>query len=245
MNKKSVIIGKDCINRLIRDVKEIIKNPLTENGIFYHHDETDMLKAYALIIGQKGTPYYGGYYFFTLEFSNEYPFSPPIVTFCTNGDKIRFNPNLYTTGKVCLSILNTWNGEQWSACQTIRSTLLTVSTLLSDNPLLNEPGVTCNHTEMTIYTQIIEFKNIEIAIFNMLTKATGYYPPQFSVFDEQLITSFQSKQDDILNLLQERHEKYPTPIPFTMNMYRMKGVLDWGKLLNRFKEIQGSSVFQT
>jgi hypothetical protein len=139
---------------------------------------------------------------------------------------------------VCLSILNTWNGEQWSACQTIRSTLLTVSTLLSDNPLLNEPGVTCNHTEMTIYTQIIEFKNIEIAIFNMLTKATGYYPPQFSVFDEQLITSFQSKQDDILNLLQERHEKYPTPIPFTMSMYRMKGVLDWGKLLNRFKEIQ-------
>ena len=39
----------------------------------------------------------------------------------TSGGQVRFNPNLYSTGKVCLSILGTWraehSGEQWSAVQ--------------------------------------------------------------------------------------------------------------------------------
>ena len=35
----AVIISKQTIARLIKDVKEIIKNPLTENGIYYSHDD--------------------------------------------------------------------------------------------------------------------------------------------------------------------------------------------------------------
>lgn len=34
----------------------------------------------------------------------------------TGGGKIRFNPNLYACGKVCLSLLGTWRGhasENW------------------------------------------------------------------------------------------------------------------------------------
>ena len=34
-------IGK---NRLLKDVVSIIKQPLTDNGIYYVHDESDMLK---------------------------------------------------------------------------------------------------------------------------------------------------------------------------------------------------------
>ena len=45
----------------------IFKNPLTDNGIYYCHDEEDILKGYAMIMGPEGTPYFGGYYFF--EFS--------------------------------------------------------------------------------------------------------------------------------------------------------------------------------
>ena len=47
----TTIISKDTISRLLKDVKHIFKNPLTENGIYYIHDDTDMMKGYALIIG--------------------------------------------------------------------------------------------------------------------------------------------------------------------------------------------------
>ena len=66
--KNMKIISKETINRLVKDVKHIIKNPLTDNNIFYSHDEDDVLKGYALIIGPSDTPYFGGYYFFELNY---------------------------------------------------------------------------------------------------------------------------------------------------------------------------------
>ena len=52
------------------------------------------------------------------------------------------NPNLYTDGKVCLSLLGTWQGEPW---QPGKSTLLQVlvsiqSLILVNDPYFNEPG---------------------------------------------------------------------------------------------------------
>jgi ubiquitin-protein ligase len=58
----------------------------------------------------------------------------------TNDGSTRYNPNLYKCGKVCVSILNTWSGDKWSACQTINSILLTLCSLLNNMPFLNEPG---------------------------------------------------------------------------------------------------------
>jgi len=39
----STFISKETISRLLTDVKQIIKNPLSENGIYYLHDDTDLL----------------------------------------------------------------------------------------------------------------------------------------------------------------------------------------------------------
>jgi ubiquitin-conjugating enzyme E2 Z len=133
-SSKTTTLTKATITRLLHDVKNIIKNPLTENGIYYVHDDEDMLKGYALIIGPSDTPYFGGNYFFEINYPTNYPHSPPHVIYCTNGDNIRFNPNLYTNGKVCVSILNTWRGEQWTSCQTISTLLLTLCTLLCKDP---------------------------------------------------------------------------------------------------------------
>ena len=135
-------ISRETVHRLIRDVKQIMKSPLHDNGIFYEHDEADMLKGYAMIIGPEDTPYYGGYYMFELTFPSNYPHSPPVLTYLTNGDNIRFNPNLYKTGKVCISILNTWRGDQWTSCQNISSVLLSLCMVLFKDPMLNEPGIT-------------------------------------------------------------------------------------------------------
>ena len=53
----ATFVPKSTVMRLLQDVKDIIKNPLESQGIYYKHDEADMLKGTALIIGPKDTPY--------------------------------------------------------------------------------------------------------------------------------------------------------------------------------------------
>jgi ubiquitin-protein ligase len=168
MTETTKVITNDTVRRLLKDVKQIIKHPLTDNGIYYIHDDSDMTKGYAMIVGQSDTPYYGGYYFFYFDYPFDYPFSPPKVTFMTNDGHTRFNPNLYRCGKVCVSILNTWSGDKWTSCQTINSVLLTLCSLLNDTPLLNEPGQGKNSKDFIPYQKSIEFKNIDFAICDMI-----------------------------------------------------------------------------
>ena len=71
-----------------------------------------------MITGPKHTPYENGCFEFDVFFPADYPNSPPKVNLRTTGNQtVRFNPNLYNDGKICLSILNTWQGrpeETWN-----------------------------------------------------------------------------------------------------------------------------------
>ena len=63
-------------------------------------------QLHALITGPFDTPYEGGLFHFMIRFPPNYPLVPPRVAFMTTGGgTVRFNPNLYRNGKVCLSIL--------------------------------------------------------------------------------------------------------------------------------------------
>jgi hypothetical protein len=55
---------------------------------------------------------------------------------------VRFNPNLYNCGKVCLSLLGTWQGQPWVANEsTMLQVLVSIQALiLVPHPMLNEPG---------------------------------------------------------------------------------------------------------
>ena len=62
-----------------------------------------------------------------------------------NSGGLRVNPNLYESGKVCLSLLNTWTGtgtEVWNpACSNILQVLLSLQALvLNEKPYYNEAG---------------------------------------------------------------------------------------------------------
>lgn len=179
---ESKVISKETIHRLLSDIKYVFKNPLTDNGIYYCHDEEDIMKGYAMIMGPESTPYFGGYYFFELTFPSDYPFSPPKVNYMTNDGHTRFNPNLYKCGKVCVSILNTWSGDKWSACQTINSILLTLCSLLNETPLLNEPGITKTNKDYELYNRSIEYTNINYSICEMLDKSKNRIPTKFVSF---------------------------------------------------------------
>ena len=105
MSNKNIVISKETTTRLLHDVKHVMKNPLTENGIYYAHDDEDMLKGYALIIGPSDTPYFGGNFFFEFHYPKDYPHSPPHVLYCTNGEMIRFNPNIIEYKVIDIAIL--------------------------------------------------------------------------------------------------------------------------------------------
>jgi len=101
----------------------------------------DLLRA--LIIGPDGTPYANGCFFFDIYLPPSYPHVPPKVKFLTTGaGRVRFNPNLYTDGKVCLSLLGTWAGPGWVPNQsTLLQVLLSIQSLIFVNdPFYNEPG---------------------------------------------------------------------------------------------------------
>lgn len=223
----SAIIGKETIHRLLKDVKQTIKHSLTDNGIYYSHDEDDITKGYAMIIGPSETPYFGGYYFFMFDFPHDYPFSPPKVTFMTNDSTTRFNPNLYRCGKVCVSILNTWAGEKWSACQTINSILLTLCSLLNSNPLENEPGQTRQSNSFIPYQNSIEFKNIDFAICDMLNISKNNIPEQFKQFYPIMKNMFIKNYEYLLEFVTARNM---INITAHVSIYNMTIHIDYGNL---------------
>lgn len=225
-------ISKETINRLVKDVKQIMKNPLTENGIYYVHHDSEMLQGYAMIIGPEDTPYFGGYYFFDITYPCDYPHSPPKIKYCTNGDNVRFNPNLYKCGKVCVSLLNTWRGDQWTSCQTISTVLLTLCTLLCKNPLLNEPGVTSGHNDLQKYNNIIEHANIKIAICDIINRKPSVFLDFFEMFYPYIKCNFIITHKKILEFVQNKATEFPEKQLITTNMYGLNHYIDY-KLLHQ------------
>ena len=218
-----------------------MKNPLTENGIYYIHDDTDMMKGYAMIIGPSDTPYFGGFYFFKLTYPRDYPYAPPIIKYYTNSNTIRFNPNLYTCGKVCLSILNTWRGEQWTSCQTISTILLTLCTILCKNPILNEPGITIRNPDFNNYNEIIEYCNLDIAVCDIIMKKPGIYIDFFNLFYPYIKTIFNKNYNHHIEFVQNKlNENNSTSKTIVTNIYNMYVNIDYSKIiikLNQAKHI--------
>ena len=76
-----------------------------------HPSRMDALRV--AISAPEGTPYAAGVFVFDVRFPPSFPAAPPSVTMLTTGrGTVRFNPNLYECGKVCLSLLGTWTGRQ-------------------------------------------------------------------------------------------------------------------------------------
>ena len=166
----------------MKDLK-IIKNLKLENeGIYTYVNDQDIGKIYVMIIGTEGTPYEHGYYFFEITMPSDYPLSPPKFIFRTTDGIIRFNPNLYTNGKVCLSIINTWNGPGWVPTLTLDKILITIqSMILNEYSLKNEPGLEDSSVEdIEKYNEIIRWYNYSFSILdviNVLDENYKYFIP--------------------------------------------------------------------
>lgn len=235
-----VFISKETTLRLLKDVREMMT--CTETGIYYKHSETDMLRGYALIMGPPDSLYHGGYYFYKLKFPPDYPHSPPVLEFLTNDGETRMHPNMYKTRKVCVSILNTWRGEQWSGCQTIKSVLLTIMSLLDNKPLLNEPGITEKNPDYNTYHRIIQFKNYDFCMLHLLKSLSSFkqviadieYHEQFY---EHMCAEFRKHHDQYLATLNALVAQYPKAETLrTTNVYHIAAIVNYEAVLSLFKE---------
>ena len=225
--------------RLLKDVRSIYKDDLHDQGIYYHHDEENMTKGYALIFGPENTPYQHGNYLFTFEFPISYPYNPPKLTFENRYNNIRFHPNLYRNGKVCISILNTWSGEKWSACQTIKSVLLTMCTILTENPLLHEPGIRNSHEDHYKYNKIISYMNIKYNILEIINDIENR--DKFKFFKDIIIENFKEKYNTFFKNYIKKYEKHKD-ILLQTRIYNMVAKLEYADLISKYKETYNAVI---
>ncbi|KAM0822855.1 hypothetical protein ACQ4PT_071247 [Festuca glaucescens] len=114
---------------------------ILENDLPVFEGRMDLLRV--VMVGARGTPYHHGLFFFDLQLPSSYPAEPPQVYYHSYG--LRLNPNLYESGTVCLSLLNTFDGEGTELWSSVTSSLLQVvvsiqGLVLNDQPYYNEAG---------------------------------------------------------------------------------------------------------
>ncbi|CAD8197777.1 unnamed protein product [Paramecium octaurelia] len=193
--------SQNKMQKLVSEISTIEENlPLeATNSIFLRYDTDRMDCMRTIIFGASGTPYAHGAFLYDMFFGDDYPQRPPKMKLATTGHgKVRFNPNLYNCGKVCLSLLGTW-GDNWIAnFSTILQILVSVqSMVMSEYVMFNEPGWesqmgTPNGEQANRgYCNFIKIQNIRYAMIEQLQN-----PPRG--FEEVIKKSFYLRKELIM-----------------------------------------------
>tara|TARA_Y100000389_G_scaffold170184_1_gene177007 strand:- start:1516 stop:2214 length:699 start_codon:yes stop_codon:yes gene_type:complete len=227
-------MSTSVIKRIVsKDLKGIKTNDLNSMGIFVEFNEENLLEAKAMIIGPKDSVYEGGILFFKLFYPKNYPFSPPDVCYVSR-NRVRIHPNYYTRhhhtghGKVCLSILGTWDGPKWTSIMDTSTVLITMQSLLDKNPLYHEPKIE-DPILINNYNKIINHESIQ----TLFLRNTFDIPTEFEIFTEQIKENYEKNKDYLFDKIQKNiniKEKVFS------NIYRFDYPVDYKRLSEVFKE---------
>jgi ubiquitin-protein ligase len=196
-----------------RRCHKLLADPSANSAIYLCFAEERMDLCRAVVTGPIDTPYAHGLFVFDIYFPQSYPLVPPMITLMTTGmnaccilcilrlrtatttnvvvlallfsggGRVRFNPNLYVDGKVCLSLLGVasasddsqrWNKDLSSLAQvllSIQSQILGVS-----EPYYNEGNGVSPHLRGTregnagseAYSRTIRLANLRYAMIDIL-----------------------------------------------------------------------------
>ncbi|XP_037289110.2 ubiquitin-conjugating enzyme E2 Z-like [Rhipicephalus microplus] len=160
-----------CLLRLNHDLKNIIDNPVP--GIYVEPENGDVTYVHAIIVGPDNTPCQGGLFHFVLKFPLDYPDRPPQVRFMTtDGGRVRFSRQLYSSGLVSLSIPGTFHGPSWNPEMTLKTMVVSIQSSLIEQLLDNEPVLGREFEtwlEKTISCNAkLRFKTIKVAVCDAL-----------------------------------------------------------------------------
>ena len=179
----------------VNSIKEESDEIKFQKGLYFNYnvDDTFDCKYQMLIVGPDDSPYVGGFYAFDGQFPDNYPYFPMTMKTRTHGGGIRKHPNLYTGGKCCFSFLGTWQGPPWTACQNPDTVGVSMRSVLTNNPIVNEPGWEKRNDDKTkLYENMIFYFNIRYGVVEFINelidkKGTGN---EFRYFKETIFKHF-------------------------------------------------------
>ena len=217
--------------RIMGDLKELLKDPLHE--VFIHFDESDINQMIVMIRGQEG-PYEFCQFLFHIRFSDDYPMSPPVVKFCSSDGKTRLKPNLYIEGKVCLSILGTWQGDPWTSVMTIKTVILSIMALvMTREPLRNEPGMELSPADkIETYNQIVEYASLNI-LLNQIESPSEMFAPLLKNMKAQFIKDYSALIEKVNRLIRSEHNQKTVRISYHSQM----AILDYDSLKKNIQNL--------
>ncbi len=219
--------------RIMGDLRELLKDPLYE--VFIHFDESDINQMIVMIRGQEG-PYEFCQFLFHIRFSDDYPMTPPILKFCSSDGRTRLNPNLYIEGKVCLSILGTWQGDPWTSVMTIKTVILSIMALvMTREPLKNEPGMESSPADrIETYNQIVEYASLNILV-NQIESPSEMFAPLLKNMKAQFIKDYPALIEKVDKLIRSENNKKIVKISYHSQM----ATLDYESLKKRIYDLYG------
>ena len=154
--------------------------------------------------------------------------------------RYRIHPNLYVgrsqdnyIGKVCLSSINTWSGPKWTTVMHIGSILLSIQSLLCNNPLHNEPGFEEEVGQRNeLYNLVVEYEN-----YNNLIKKNGFnIHPMFMPFNDIINDHLRKEKKCILEKLNKLAKKHSKSAKISLNIYNIVMLINYPKLKAELSE---------
>ena len=132
-------LTSNLMRRIMKEHK-IMQSSLPD-GIFVRTWESRLDLLRVLIVGPFDTPYEFAPFVVDFHFGLAFPRSSPDAHFHSwTGGLGRINPNLYEDGKICLSLLGTWDADERNeAWSPQRSTVLQILVSLLGLVLVREP----------------------------------------------------------------------------------------------------------
>ncbi|KAL3199815.1 hypothetical protein MRX96_043774 [Rhipicephalus microplus] len=131
-----------CLARVQREIARTYK-ARQPHGVFVVHEEYDVTKLHAVVVGPRNTPYEAGFFHFLLKCPPDYPASPPRVrNMTTDAGRVSFHPYLFASGTVCLCFQGTCPGQpSWKPTHSsIETVLASIQSLLNKKMCSEQSG---------------------------------------------------------------------------------------------------------
>ena len=232
-----------AVRRLNADMKEYRAAPIEGTAIYQLEDP--LTRLYVAIAGAKDSAYEDGIYFFQFDFPDTYPNDPPKGKFLNwQNSKIRMHPNLYVDGKLCLSLLGTWSGPSWTSAMSISTIILSIQSIMDENPLCNEPGYDKNtgSDQHQKYHRIVQYYNYRDfvgksiqSIYNPeITKGYDYVP----YFRDFIVDYYLKNQQRVSDEIDKLVKIFPTQVHKTTTYQACAAVIDYPTLKKEWEEMK-------
>ncbi|KAK6311489.1 hypothetical protein J4Q44_G00171530 [Coregonus suidteri] len=218
--------SQQCILRIKRDIMSIYKEP--PPGMFVVPDPHDMTKDSCPHHRTFRHALRGRLLPLSVPLPPGLPHPPSTgQAHHHRQNTVRFNPNFYRNGKICLSILGTWTGPAWSPAQSISSVLISIQSLMTENPYHNEPGFEQERHpgDSKNYNECIRHETMRVAVCDMLDGKVPCPEALWSVMEKSFLEYYDFYEGVCKERLHQQGQNMQDPFGEKRGRFDYQGLL--------------------